>query len=137
MPWVTVRAESCGSVDGTFDAILVNAGVTHPLDGWLDALAPGGRMMLPMTATMPAMGPIGKGVVFLLTRDAGTIAARLSGFVAIYSAVGLRDESLNAALGKALMTGPQRAQAVTTLRRDAHEPGLACWLHGATFCLST
>ena len=38
----------------TFDAILVNAGVTHPLDSWLDALAPGGRMILPLTAAMAA-----------------------------------------------------------------------------------
>src|SRR5205823_4392206 len=29
-----------------FDAILVNAGVTHPLDAWLQALAPNGRMIL-------------------------------------------------------------------------------------------
>jgi protein-L-isoaspartate(D-aspartate) O-methyltransferase len=138
MPWITVRAEAAGgAIDGAFDAILVNAGVTHPLDAWLDALAPAGRMILPLTATMPAMGPIGKGFVFLLTRDGGAFTARLSGFVAIYSAVGIREEWLNAALGKAMMAGPQRAQAITRLRRDTHEPDLSCWLHGATFCLST
>jgi protein-L-isoaspartate(D-aspartate) O-methyltransferase len=136
MPWVTVRAGSCAAVEDTFDAILVNAGVTHPLDAWLDALSPGGRMILPLTASMPAMGPIGKGFVFLLTRDAGAFTARLSGFVAIYSAIGIREEWLNAALGKAMMAGPQRAQAVTRLRRDAHEPGLSCWLHGTGFCFS-
>ena len=141
MPWVTLRADSASvdrdRLDETFDAILINAGVTHPLDAWLDALAPNGRMILPMTATMPAMGPIGKGFVFLVTRAADGFAARLSGFVAIYSAVGIRDESLNAALGKAMMAGPQRAQAITRLRRDAHEPDPACWLHGAGFCLSS
>ena len=64
IPWVTVVSEArVDRFDEAFDAILVNAGVTHPLDAWLDALAPGGRMILPMTATMPAMGPIGKGFV--------------------------------------------------------------------------
>jgi protein-L-isoaspartate(D-aspartate) O-methyltransferase len=137
MPWVTVRAKATGGpVDGTFDAILVNAGVTHPLDAWLDALAPAGRLILPLTATMPAMGPIGKGFVFLVTRNGDGFAARVSGFVAIYSAVGIREEWLNAALGKAMMAGPQRAQAITRLRRDAHDPSLDCWLHGSGFCLS-
>jgi len=137
MPWVEVRAEPQGVAAGeTFDAVLVNAGVTHPLDGWLDALAPGGRMILPLTASMPAMGTIGKGFVFLVRRDGDAFPTRLQGFVAIYSAVGIRDESLNAALGKAMMTGPQRAQGVARLRRDAHEPAAGCWLHAAGFCLS-
>ena len=136
-PWVTVRdADASGTLDGVFDAILVNAGVTHPLDTWLDALARGGRMILPMTATMPAMGPIGKGFVFLIQRQDEGFSARLTGFVAIYSAVGIRDEGLNAALGKAMTAGPHRAQTVARLRRDAHAPSDACWLHAAGFCLS-
>ena len=137
-PWVEVRAaaaaEPCGE---TFDAVLVNAGMTHPLDAWLDALTPGGRMILPLTASMPAMGTIGKGFVFLLQRDGEAFAARETGFVAIYSAVGIRDESLNAALGQALMGGAQRAHTVTRLRRDTHDADAACWLHTAAFCLSS
>src|SRR5258706_127031 len=31
------------------DVIVVNAGITHPLDVWFDALTPGGRFMLPLT----------------------------------------------------------------------------------------
>lgn len=138
MPWVEVRADAASPLAGdTFDAILVNAGVTHPLEAWLDALAPGGRLILPMTSTMVPMGNIGKGLVFLVTRDAdGAIAARVTGVVAIYSAVGIRDDFLNASLGKAMMAGPMQWQAVTRLRRDPHDPGLACWLHGPSFCLS-
>ena len=69
MPWVEVRADAAAQPSGeTFDAILVNAGVTHPLDSWLDALAPGGRLILPLTATGGAMGNIGKGLVFLVRR---------------------------------------------------------------------
>jgi hypothetical protein len=74
--------------------------------------------------------------VFLVHREGDAFSARLSGFVAIYSAVGIRDEALNAALGQAMLAGPQRAQSVTRLRRDAHEAGASCWLHAPAFCLS-
>jgi protein-L-isoaspartate(D-aspartate) O-methyltransferase len=136
IPWVEVRAVASAETRGeTFDAILVNAGVTHPLEAWLDALADGGRLILPLTASMPAMGEIGKGFVFLATRDVDAFTVRLVGFAAIYSAVAIRDDNLNAALGKALMTGPQAAAAVRYLRRDRHDPEPRCWLHGPSFCL--
>jgi hypothetical protein len=57
--------------------------------------------------------------------------------VAIYSAVGVRDEPMNDRIGKALMAGPARWMAVRRLRRDAHEPAESCWLHGPTCCFST
>ena len=57
------------------------------------------------------------------------------GFVVIYSAIGLRDPSVNEQLGKAMTSGPGRWQAIKRLRRDHHEPGDSCWLHGQTFCL--
>jgi protein-L-isoaspartate(D-aspartate) O-methyltransferase len=137
--WVDLRhGDASGPIDGSFDAILVNAGVTHPLDSWLDALAPEGQLMLPITGAMPAMGPtIGKGLAFLVTKNAaGALAARVFTFVAIYTALGVRNEQLAERLGKAMMGGPQRWQSVKQLRRDAHEPTDACWLHGERFCLS-
>jgi hypothetical protein len=75
--------------------------------------------------------------VFLLTRTDDTIAARVMTMVAVYSAIGLRDERLNADLGKAMMGGPVAWQAVKRLRRDAHAREASCWLHAATCCLST
>jgi protein-L-isoaspartate(D-aspartate) O-methyltransferase len=48
-------------VDESFDAVLVNAGATHPLETWLDALSPGGRMVMPLTVT--ASPTIGKGPI--------------------------------------------------------------------------
>jgi protein-L-isoaspartate(D-aspartate) O-methyltransferase len=138
MPWVEVRAGADTTrLDERFDAILVNAGATHPLGAWLDALAPAGKMIVPLTASMPAMGPIGKGIVFLLARDGENYAARIAGFVAIYSAVGIRDEALNAVLVKAMMGGLQKAAAVTRLRRDPHDAAESCWLHGPDCCLSS
>ena len=121
-----------------YDAILVNAGVTHPLDVWLDALAAGGRMIVPLTGMMPAMGSnIGKGLVWLLTKqDDGGFAARVVSMVAIFSALGVRDDRLNERLGKAMMAGPQQWTAVTRLRRDAHDASPSCWFHTDSCCLS-
>ena len=103
--------------DETFDAILVNAGVTHPLESWLDALKPGGRMILPLTATMPSMGTIGKGPLVLVTRREADFEAKLVTVVAIYSAEESAD-SLNDRLGKALMRG--QYPNFSRLRRDPH-----------------
>jgi protein-L-isoaspartate(D-aspartate) O-methyltransferase len=136
-PWVEVRTgDGTGALGEAFDAVLINAGVTHPLDGWLDALAPGGRMVVPLTASVPGMGTIGKGLLIALTRGdhPHDLAARLITFVAIYSAVGIRDDRLDAALGAALTRNP--FPRIQRLRRDPHDAGGRCWLHGPTCCLS-
>ena len=139
MPWVDVRhGDAASAIEGeSFHAILVNAGVTHPLTWWLDALAAGGRMILPLTGTMPGMGTIGKGMVLVVTNEGAELHARTLAMVAIYSAIGLRDEDMNARLGKALMTGPMQWMAIKKIRRDAHEAASTCWLHSDAFCVST
>jgi protein-L-isoaspartate(D-aspartate) O-methyltransferase len=135
---VEVRhGDAASGIDGPFDAILVNAGVTHPLDAWLDALAPAGRMLLPITAALPGMGStLGKGVVAIVTRRGDRLSVRIVAVVAVYSALGIRDESMNEAVGTALMAGPLRWQTVAELRRDRHEPDSSCWLHSRTCCFS-
>ena len=148
MPWVTVQhGDGSEPVAGPFDAILVNAGVTHPEAHWLDALAPGGRIMVPLTVAMDlgvaahpagaAMANISKGIVVLLTGTDRTdqLAARVVTFAAIYSALGLRDETANAELGRAMskMAFPQ----LKHFRRDAHAPDAACWCHTSRGCWST
>ena len=133
--WVSVEAGNArGPFDERFDAILVNAGVTHPEPAWLDAIETDGRIIMPLTATMPAMGTIGKGLLILLTRQTdGAIAAQVLTFVAIYSALGLRDDELNRRIGGALQRNP--FPRFTRLRRDAHDEGASCWLHDAEWCL--
>jgi len=79
---------------------------------------------------------LGKGLVLGLTKQLhGDFAARVMGVVAVYSAIGIRDEAMNHRLGRAMMAGPPQWQAITRLRRDAHEPEASCWLHGPTCCL--
>ena len=134
--WVEARHGNGAELDETFDAILVNAGVTHPLPAWLDALAPDGRMIVPLTATAAAMTTIGKGPLVLITNTGGRgrLPARIVGFVAIYSAIGLRDDAINTTLGQTMAKAPYAP--VKWLRRDPHEPQPSCWIHTPAYCLS-
>jgi protein-L-isoaspartate(D-aspartate) O-methyltransferase len=136
MPWVEVRADTATDVEGPFDVILVNAGVTHPQESWLDALAPGGRLLLPLTVAMPVMGAsLGKGVVLMITGTPdGALVPEVVSFVAIYNAVGLRDSAIEASLGQAMRR--TSFPNLTQVRRDAHQQTDACWLHADRFCLS-
>jgi protein-L-isoaspartate(D-aspartate) O-methyltransferase len=136
MPWVDARCADGAAIGGPFDAILVNAGVTHPQDAWLEALAPEGRLILPLTVNMPAMGPtLGKGVMAMIIRTTeGAFLAEIVSFVAIYSAIGLRDHDIEARLGQALRR--TSFPNLTRLRRDAHESSPDCWLHTRSSCLS-
>jgi protein-L-isoaspartate(D-aspartate) O-methyltransferase len=136
MPWVEARhGDGTEDLDEPFDAILINAGVTHPQDTWLDALSANGRLILPLTATMPVLGPLGKGFMTIITKAAdGSFAAHPLSIVMIYSAIGLRDETINAQIGQAFMRSP--VPTFTRLRRDRHDAGPGCFLHAATFCLA-
>jgi protein-L-isoaspartate(D-aspartate) O-methyltransferase len=136
MPWVDLQhADGTGPLDESFDAILVNAGVTHPRDAWLDALSEGGRIVMPLTASMA--GNIGKGLMVLATRTASTdvFDARLLTLVAIFSAIGLRDAALNAELAHALAKRP--FGPIARLRRDPHDRSDSCWFHTAAFCVAS
>jgi protein-L-isoaspartate(D-aspartate) O-methyltransferase len=134
---VEIRHDSArGPFDRRFDAILVSAGVTHPLTTWLDALTLDGRMVLPLTAPMPMMGTtIGKG---LLVRLAGTgdgdFVARVLSYVAIYSALDLRDDALGAQLSTSMLRSG--GLPVTSLTRRPHATSEACFLHTPEWCLT-
>lgn len=147
MPWVDVRhGDGTGALGENFDAILINAGVTHPQDTWLDALSADGRMVLPLTVTSPAMGTISKGLMTRVSRPAAPAGSeapadaadafdmRVMTLVAIYAGIGLRDEAINQQLGAALMRGP--FPPLKRLRRDAHDASSACWVHAPGCCFS-
>jgi protein-L-isoaspartate(D-aspartate) O-methyltransferase len=135
-PWVEVRHDHGATADGPFDGILVNAGVTHPLDAWLDALAPGGRLVLPLTVGMPQMGNLSKGMIVrvALREDGGYDAQVTCPMISIYSAVGVRDAALNATLGQAFQRSP--FVRLRAFRRDPHDVTPACWYHTPAFCFS-
>jgi protein-L-isoaspartate(D-aspartate) O-methyltransferase len=64
------------------DAILVNAGATHPIPSWLDKLRPGGRLLLPLTGTY------GFGAVRKVTRCERKFAARFIMWINIFNCEG-------------------------------------------------
>ena len=136
MNWVEVRAgDGTSHLPESFDAILINAGVTHPLRAWVDAMADGGRMALPLTVTTPGMAPtLGKGCVLIVTRKGDAYDARFFSAVVIYSCVGIRDEAMNQRLTEGLRKG--NFLQVRHLLRTAHEPAAGCWLHGSDLCLT-
>lgn len=84
-PWPQV---SVVAADGSrrrldpVDALLINAGATHPAANWLNALAPGGRMVLPLTAENKF------GSVLNVTRLTRGYSARFIGAVGIFPAPG-------------------------------------------------
>jgi hypothetical protein len=90
--------------------------------------------VIPLTFTVPAMGPIGKGVMTLITRGAEAWHARVVTMTAIYSALDLRDASLNDRVRDAFMKGLM--PEFSRMRRDAHQPSPECWLHGESFCFT-
>jgi len=131
---VQVVAGDGGDLDpGPTDAILINAGATHPRAIWLDSLRLGGRLLVPLTVTEDADGG-GGGRVLKVTRQLrGFTACFISG-VGIFSCVGGRHQDLNQRLKEAFARGDWKL--VQSLRRDQHELTDTCWLHAESFCLS-
>lgn len=134
LPHVAVAAGngSARSFD-VADAIVVNAGVTHPVASWLDALSPGGRLLLPVTGSDDLDGT-GSGGMVLITRRPEGYAATCVSPVTIFPCIGVRDEDCNRQLLEKTEGDWRRIQSV---RRDAHGADVTCWLHGPEGCLST
>jgi protein-L-isoaspartate(D-aspartate) O-methyltransferase len=134
LPRVTVVASS-GSrlVLDAADAIVVNAGATHPTSSWLDGLSPGGRLLLPVTGSRGLDG-IGSGGMFLITRRTEGYTAKCVSPVTIFPCIGVRDADCN----RQLLAKTERDwPLVRSVRRDAHDVDDTCWLHGPEGCLST
>jgi protein-L-isoaspartate(D-aspartate) O-methyltransferase len=117
------------------DAMLINAGVTHPHSRWLGALRDGGRLVLPLTSAMPQMPELGRGAMMKIVRKGAQFAAEMVSYVAIYSCTSVRDPELNPVIGKALATGG--LAKARFLRRDLHEPSDTCAVHGGGVCWSS
>jgi protein-L-isoaspartate(D-aspartate) O-methyltransferase len=135
LPQVAVAAGDGAAHDpGPSDAILVNAGATHPRPVWLDALRTGGRLLVPLTVAVNPSGD-GRGGVLQVTRQPHGLAARFISEVSMFPCLGARDPAINDRLQDAFRRGTRAA--VRSLRRDPHDPGETCWLHTGACCLST
>jgi len=132
-PNVTVHAGDGATFDpGTCDAMLINAGVTHPSPFWLDRLSEGGRLIVPLTMAMrPSYGV---GFMTKIIRHDGKFSAEIVTSVAIYSCTSMRDAEREPLL-KTAMTGGGFTK-MKLVRRDAHERTDQCIVHGTDVCLS-
>jgi len=118
---------------GECDAMLINAGVTHPQLLWLNRVRLDGRIVVPITlASSPS---IGQGMMVQLVRELGGISAQFVSGVAIYSCVGGRNEQLEPLLKKSLTTGA--LLRLKSVRTDSHDPVETCLVHGREICLSS
>jgi protein-L-isoaspartate(D-aspartate) O-methyltransferase len=132
-PQVKVEAGDGAAFDsGECDAMLINCGVTHPQAIWLDRLRDGGRLMVPITVPMNAT--IGQGVMTKIVRSNGAYSAELVTALAICSGGRLRDPGLEPQILRGLQSGG--LLRLKSVRRDAHEPGDTCVVHGQGVCLS-
>ncbi len=135
-PNVEVIEGDGGTIDtGIRNAILVNAGVTHPTEKWLDSMAEEGTLIVPITIEI-GMPHIGKGMVLHISRMNSGYAARfLPAPVMIYSCSSVRDAEVGSLFGQKFMSGT--FASVQSLRREPHTSDPTCWLHTENFCLST
>jgi protein-L-isoaspartate(D-aspartate) O-methyltransferase len=133
-PNVTVQACDGANFDaGACDAMLINAGVTHPHLPWLERLAEGGWIMLPLTFA-DSDRRAGMGLMLKITRDGGRFPVQVVSPVAIYSCTSVRDPRLEPLIGKALAT--KTLLKLKSVRRDPHEQTDTCILHREDVCLS-
>jgi protein-L-isoaspartate(D-aspartate) O-methyltransferase len=114
------------------DALIMNAGVTHLEPSWLEHLRDGGRLLAALTVSV---GPtLGTGFMFKVTRSGDEFRAQLTTPTVIYSAVGLRDSTMELILRQMIGTGTLWKASV--VRTDAHAPAGTCVLHRPGACLS-
>jgi protein-L-isoaspartate(D-aspartate) O-methyltransferase len=133
-PNVTVHAGNGAALDaGTFDAMFINAGVTHPHHSWLDRLNEGGRLVMPLTVAVGEKG-FGVGLILKVARSQNHIVAQVVSNVAIYSCTSVRDPALEPVIQKALAT--KTLLKLKSVRRDPHEQTDTCILHKDDVCLS-
>jgi len=102
---------------GECDAMLINAGMTHPLPLWLDRLREGGRLVVPLTTTMKPGA--GTGVMAKIVRSGERFSSEAISGVGIFSAVGLRDPSLEETIQAAVKS--KKLSGMKSVRRDAHD----------------
>ena len=130
---VTVLAGDGAALDpGECDAMLINAGVTHPHPAWLERLRLGGRLVLPLT--VPLAANVGRGMMIKIIRQETGFTARVITFVAIYSCSSVRDPQAEALLGKAMASGA--LFHLKSVRRDAHPACSTRLVHSSEICLS-
>jgi protein-L-isoaspartate(D-aspartate) O-methyltransferase len=114
------------------DAILVNAGVTHPHPAWLDGLSEGGVLVLPLSVGRN-LGA-NDAMVLGITRQRDQFAAELLSIITIYSSPSMRDPMLQSMLNDSFES--HAMLRLRSVRKDDHDRTDTCIVHAPGFCLS-
>ena len=131
---VQVNSVDGGEFDpGECDAMLINAGVTHPHPLWLDRLREGGRLVLPIT--LATSETLGAGLMTKIIRRSNGFSAHGVTPVGIYSCKSVRDPELEPLVRNALVS--QAILKVQSLRLEPHEQEASCLVHGRDVCFSS
>ena len=114
------------------DAILINAGVTHPHPAWLDGLSEGGVLVLPLSVGRN-LG-VNDAMVLAITRRHDRFAAELLSIITIYSSPSMRDPMLQSMLNASFES--HAMLRLKSVRNDDHDRTDTCIVHAPGFCLS-
>src|SRR5215813_4341213 len=131
---VEVHSADGGEFDpGECDAMLINAGVTHPHPLWLDRLRESGRLVLPIT--LATSETLGAGLMTKIVRHGSRFSAQGVSPVGIYSCKSVRDPELEPLVRTAFTT--QAFFKVHSFRPEPHEQEATCLVHGKGVCFSS
>jgi protein-L-isoaspartate(D-aspartate) O-methyltransferase len=115
-----------------YDAILVNAGVTHPHPSWLESLTEAGVLVLPLGV---GKSPSAKDhMVLKITRHRDRYSADLLLLMTIYASTSQRDPAIHDLLNESLES--RRIIGLKSVRTLEHPQTDTCIVHTPGFCLS-
>jgi protein-L-isoaspartate(D-aspartate) O-methyltransferase len=117
---------------GSCDAILINAGVTHPHPAWLDCLSEGGVLVLPLSVGRKLS--VNDAMVLGITRRHNRFAAELLSIMTIYSSPSVRDPILQSMLNDSFES--HAMLRLKSVRNDDHDRTDTCIVHTPGFCLT-
>jgi protein-L-isoaspartate(D-aspartate) O-methyltransferase len=114
------------------DAILVNAGVTHPHPAWMNGLNDGGVLVIPL---LVGRGTASRDAVALrINRRGEQFAAEALTLLTIFPSPTQRDPAVQSQLNACFES--YSLLRLRSIRRDAHEREVSCLAHTPGFCLS-
>jgi len=115
------------------DAILINAGVTHPHPAWLDCLSEGGVLVLPLSVGRKLS--VNDAMVLGITRRRNQYAAEPLSIMTIYSSQSMRDPMLQSMLNDSFES--HAMLRLKSVRKDDHDRTDTFIVHVPGFCLSS
>jgi protein-L-isoaspartate(D-aspartate) O-methyltransferase len=129
---VVVNRDGAAVDPNHYDAILVNAGVTHPHPSWLESLTEAGVLVLPLGV---GKTPSSKDhLVLKITRQRDQYSAGLLLLMTIYSSTSQRDPAIHFLLNESLES--RAIVALRSIRTQEHPRIETCIVHTPGFCLS-